>query len=242
MERLFLVTLAILAFTAVTHGKKWNSCERRIKRFERCLEKGYKSKAGCISGEGTPKKRSWRRCGRLENKIAQKCDYVCEKPLIKMDDECLRKIIFSNGDLMRVISNSSMEECKDACSEDRECKSLNYRTGGDREGECELLYNEYNVGYDYDTNSMKKGCKRFGLDYNSGCYETSVVYLGDGTHNITVLPDPNDELAKYTGFWVSPSETDEHCFLMDEEIGPGSKMKKTENSWFDSANIDLVLN
>ena len=83
MARLTLVILAIFAYVAVTQGKKWKSCERRIQRFTRCLEKGYKSKAGCISGEGTLKKRSSKKCRRLENKIAQKCDYVCEKPSFK---------------------------------------------------------------------------------------------------------------------------------------------------------------
>ena len=78
MVRLFLLTLAILAVLTVAQEKKKKSCERRIERFERCLERGYKSKTGCVSGDGELKRRQWRRCRRLEKKITKNCDYVCE--------------------------------------------------------------------------------------------------------------------------------------------------------------------
>ena len=147
MARLTLVILAIFAYVAVTQGKKWKSCGRRIQRFQRCLDEGYKSKAGCISGEGTLKKRSWRKCRRLENKIAQKCDYVCEKPSFKtsenpptdtppaeappaksapgLDTSCLEEgIEYDNGPVKYMGSKFGFEGCAKVCQLSESCKAF----------------------------------------------------------------------------------------------------------------------
>ena len=130
MAKLTLVILAIFAYVAVTQGKKWKSCERRIQRFERCLEKGYKSKAGCVSGEGTSKKRSWRKCRRLENKIAQKCDYVCEKPppaksVPGLDTSCLEEGVQYNTGIMSDYNvDLSFEDCAAMCRDTGWCMAF----------------------------------------------------------------------------------------------------------------------
>ena len=129
MVKLLVVILTVLTVFAAAQGKKWKSCERRIQRFERCLERGYKSKAGCVSGEGKLEGYwDWRRCRRLENKIAKKCDYVCEKEPVLIPEECRMKNVILSGTQLRSLQSSTYEDCRVECSSDSECEAFNFVT------------------------------------------------------------------------------------------------------------------
>merc|ERR1719370_2418084 len=81
MTRLLLALLVVLTLLALTDAagkKKAKRCGRLIKKFEKCLKKGYQSE-GCISGDGTLKKKELKRCKRIAKRV-KKCDYSCKKP------------------------------------------------------------------------------------------------------------------------------------------------------------------
>ena len=183
MLRLLLVTLTVLTVFAVVQGKKWKSCERRIRRFERCLERGYKSKAGCVSGEGKLEgSRAWRRCRKLEKKIAKKCDYVCEKEPVLIPEECRLKFVGLIGTELRSLQPSTFEDCRVACSDDSDCEGFTFKDMSsfhDRKDhlKCILMAEITKMNHKSGYTSMIKGCDRSELDMS--CVEEKTRYTHD---------------------------------------------------------------
>ena len=83
MARVFIVLVAVFAVLALAEaGKVKNQakvCSKNIMKFEACLDKGYKSKAGCESGDGELNKKDMKKCLKLEKKV-KKCEYECKMP------------------------------------------------------------------------------------------------------------------------------------------------------------------
>ena len=172
MVKLLVVILTVLILFAAAQGKKWKSCERRIKRFERCLERGYKSKAGCVSGEGKLEgSQAWRRCRKLENKIAKKCDYVCEKSPALISDECRLKNVILSGWELRSLSSSTYEDCEAECSADSECVAFNFASDN---LSCELFSSVAEMDRSGSTSSRMMKCDTSEMDMS--CMEHNTLF------------------------------------------------------------------
>ena len=212
MVKLFIPILAVFAVLTIARGKNTESCVRRIERFERCLEKGYKSKAGCVSGDGKLKGPwIWRRCRKLEKKIAKKCDYVCEKPQQPEEPEepaqpeepeeplpegCERKDSILVGVELKSLQPSTFEDCKVECSSNPDCAGFNFyfkpewsQDPAERDLECELLADITGIDWNERANSMIKGCDRSELDMS--CLEegTDFIPINDNREQL-LLGDP----------------------------------------------------
>ena len=251
MARLSLVILAIFVYVAVSQGKKWKSCERRIQRFERCLEKGYKSKAGCVSGEGTLKKRSWKTCRRLENKIARKCNYVCEKPAETppavpwLDTSCLEEGVKYNI-AMESENGNSFEQCAYMCNDLSWCKAF---SSGDsycsfhtkamelgREDIRDKADGFWSMNIDCGAHSPAKSvpgldtsCLEEGIEYNNG----PVQYIGS-TYSFEECANRCQSSGSCRAF----SSNEEQCYLHEKAMEQGRKDIRVESFGFWSMNID----
>ena len=186
--------MTVLTLFAAAQGKKWKSCDRRIQRFERCLERGYKSKAGCVSGEGKLEgSRAWRRCRRLENKIDKKCDYVCEKEPVLIPEECRVKLARLIGTELRSLQPLTFEDCRVECSHDPDCEGFtftdyshfDYFDTMDEKNrldhlKCALMTDVKGLFRHHKFNSMMKGCDRSEVDVS--CLEESTELVLSKTH------------------------------------------------------------
>ena len=168
MARLFVFLVAIVAVLALVEGGKGNKkeakgdkkggraakkCAKNIKKFESCLKKGYKSKAGCISEDGELSKKDMKKCGKIEKKL-KKCDYSCDKKEVEAEPEpqpepqpelqpepepepepeplpydlnCKRVGFDFWGADIRSFSASSLEACAMTCVNEPGCKSITSR-------------------------------------------------------------------------------------------------------------------
>ena len=177
-----MINLTVLTVLAVVQGGKWKSCERRIQKFERCLEKGYKSKAGCVSGEGKLEGfRAWRRCKRLEKKISKKCDYVCEKEPALIPEECRLRFARLIGTEVKSLQPSTFEDCRVECSNDPDCEAFNFLADDVRvttdDLKCQLLIDVTGMDRTTQSTGMMKGCDRSEVDMS--CLEENIAYYNE---------------------------------------------------------------
>merc|ERR550537_554535 len=144
MARLFIVLVVAVTVLAVVEagkgdkkgGKAEKKCAKNIKKFNACLKKGYKSKDGCISGDGELNKKDLKKCGKLEKKL-KKCDFSCDKPEpepepdpedpLPYDPNCKRVGFDFWGADIRSFSSSSLDDCAMACVKESGCKSITLR-------------------------------------------------------------------------------------------------------------------
>ena len=243
-----MVTLIALTVFAAVQGKKWKSCERRIQRFERCLERGYKSKAGCVSGEGELEGyRARRRCRKLEKKIAKKCDYVCEKEPVLIPEECQLSSTKLVGTEVRSLQPSTFEDCRVQCSYDPDCEAFN-----SDDSKCQLLTDVTRMDRTWGTTVMIKGCDRSELDMN--CAEENTEYRHDDGKTlqsyIIGYPDANniEECAKVCrDFKICKSVSYAYYEYSEESVcrlynaAPGEEetdLKKVDSTVFTSMTMD----
>ena len=260
MARTVLITLVIFAFVAVAQGaeeesggedagvredinprlkvKKWKSCEKRIQRFERCLEKGYKSKAGCISGEGTLKYKFWRKCRRLENKIAQRCtDYVCEKPPSKTLDNCwVNGYIATGVELDDHYTDITYDECDRACNE-AECEAFNFYNI-DGETQCRLIKNfsHFTDGDDEEgaVEAKLRDCPERS-EVDPECIHKNTIFKLDPKSDLTGVEtlEECERLCQITNDCksFSISEANARCLLFDKEVRSYKEGIEEDESW-----------
>ena len=78
----FLILILLLQTTLVVFSEakkcplKWKQLEKKIKKYNKCLLKGFPSSVGCISTKRRPSKKLIRKCTKIE-KVLKKCDYSC---------------------------------------------------------------------------------------------------------------------------------------------------------------------
>ena len=222
--------------------EKLKSCGWRRKIFERCLKKGYKSRVGCVSAEvGTLKKRSWRRCRRLENKLARKCDYVCEKPFAKTSEYCWRNGTSVLGDLLHYRSVATFEDCYNVCHIDPECESFTFYNDGNKD--CVTFTNM--TGFDVKPTDFEgivetklKSCDRSELD--TSCKEEGVGYTDDPTFTLNGVESLQDcaMFCRDTRSCKSFSSDGENCYLYDRTMELGQEDLRWPAENFNSMNID----
>ena len=133
--RVFVFLVALIALLSITGAGKTN-CERRIRKYERCLKAGYQSNLGCESGNGNLRKRKFKRCARLERKV-KKCDYVCSHPQTVDLNSCKRENYDFMGADIRDFNSGSFEECARICRETSNCQSFTFRRS---DANCWLKY------------------------------------------------------------------------------------------------------
>ena len=242
-----MVTLTVLTVFAVAQGGKLKSCERRIQRFERCLERGYKSKAGCVSGDGELKKRAWKKCRKLEKKIAKKCDYVCKKEPVLIPEECQLSSTKLIGTEVKSLQPSTLEECRVECSYDPDCEAFN-----SYDSTCQLLTDVTQMERTWGRTVMIKGCDRSELDMN--CAEENTEYKHDdgATFRSYIMgyPDANsiEECAKVcrdfktckSVSYVYYESSDSSVCRMHNAV-PGeeeTELKKVDSTVFTSMTMD----
>ena len=255
MAKLLVLILAVSAVLAVVEGKKSKSCERRIKRFERCLERGYKCKGGCVSGEGKLKKRAWKKCRKLEKKISKKCDYIFEKSmqpepiqveqveqLILILEECGRNVTRLVGQKLQSLHPSTYEDCRIECSRNPDCKGFNFYNQAeygyeeiDIDLECELLSEIREIDVNFKVRSAIKKCNRTAIDLSCVEEQTRYYPIDEGKYTIgEVLVDPvkgTEDCAMMCRDLkncksLSHEKTYHDCTLYSDAPGePGSQMK-----------------
>ena len=78
----FLILILLLQTTLVVFSEakkcplKWKQLEKKIKKYNKCLLKGFPSSVGCISTKRRPSKKLIKKCTKIE-KVLKKCDYSC---------------------------------------------------------------------------------------------------------------------------------------------------------------------
>ena len=154
MARFLVVLLIVVAVLALVEAKnrgrygKYKErrakkrCTKIIQNFESCLNRGYESAAGCISGTGQLSKKAQKKCGRFEEK-STKCNYECTIPEPQVqpgeygvqpgkpevdDYSCKRENVdYWGADTINFFS-TGFENCATRCKEDEVCKAIVFRT------------------------------------------------------------------------------------------------------------------
>ena len=166
MIRLFIGILAMGSILVLIEGRKdrygnkaAKKCSKNTKKFNSCLVKGYKSKAGCSSGDNKLKKKSVKNCARVEKRL-KNCNYACKKPEQKPEYKT------ENEPKPESDSNSAEQEA-DLLPESRprpdsfEPEPQHYEIETDHH---EVGPDQFNQFHTYDLNCMLVGINFIGAD------------------------------------------------------------------------------
>ncbi|KAL5271978.1 hypothetical protein ACHWQZ_G000241 [Mnemiopsis leidyi] len=77
MKVLWLIALIGGLAVLISANKR---CDKLVKTFEECLEKGFTPRKlkGCKVGDGKLEKTDKKKCAKLEKVVTKKCDYSCQ--------------------------------------------------------------------------------------------------------------------------------------------------------------------
>ena len=234
MTKVFLVLLAIMAVIAVAEGgyRKKNRkrrCNKRINKFQQCLDDGYESQDGCISGDGNLSKKKERRCRKWEKK-AKKCNFECDKPEV-YDKGCVREGVDFKGADISWFDTDSFETCAEECATTPQCKSITYQYDppycwlknkeGGREGpNMDDRYASMNM--ECDTSELDTSCKDVDTDYagsdiqhtHAPTFEECAVFCKDTAECVSITYRASDQSC-----WLKHKEG--HNFITPNTAYPG---------------------
>merc|ERR1719312_705506 len=127
MARVFLALVALMAIIIVSEGgyKAKNKCKKVKTKFQKCLDGGYQSTDGCVSGDGKLSKKNERKCRKLEKK-AKKCNFTCDIPK-PYNEKCVRAGTDFKGADIRWFDTDSFDTCAKECANTSGCQSITYR-------------------------------------------------------------------------------------------------------------------
>ena len=78
MLKCLIIVVFAIVLIQVLEAKTNRKCQKSIEQFQKCLQDGYKSKLGCVTGNENLKKGKRRTCQKLEKKL-KKCKFACDK-------------------------------------------------------------------------------------------------------------------------------------------------------------------
>jgi len=74
---LFLLAIVLTLFSFVDGRSPTKQCNKQIKRYKKCLKKGFQSSLGCVNAEKHLKsKRKYKKCAKIEGAVKD-CGYSC---------------------------------------------------------------------------------------------------------------------------------------------------------------------
>ena len=103
---------------------------KEIRKYDKCLLKGFPSSVGCISNTGKPSRKLLKKCTKLEN-VLKKCDYSCAVNGGWTDytewTECSAECAGGTQSRSRTCTNPEPAfkglDCEGAAEETRECNT-----------------------------------------------------------------------------------------------------------------------
>ena len=128
-------------------GKKsGNTCLKKVKKYQRCLDNGFKSSLGCpYNSAKSMKKYKKKRCAKRENAAKACKELSCEVEAEWSDfgdwSECTAECGGGTKSRFRTCNHSDVEQCLGRNSESLECGTLPCPSGRRH------FRNQYNIIY-----------------------------------------------------------------------------------------------
>ena len=204
-----------MAVIAVVEGgyRKRNRrrrCTKTINKFQQCLDDGYESEDGCISGDGKLSKKQERRCRKWEEK-AKKCNFECEKPEVEVYDKgCVREGADFKGADLTWFDTDSFDTCAKECAEETQCASITYRNdpphcwlktkeGGRAGPNMDNTLTSMNM--ECDTSELDTSCKDVDTDYpgsdiqhtHAPTFEECAIFCRDTAECVSITYRASDQ-------------------------------------------------
>ena len=154
MRYTLLLLILVLTLCSFVEGKRsgkrsGKTCLKKVQRYQRCLDNGFKSSLGCPHNSAkSMKKYKKKQCAKRENAAKACKELSCEVEAEWGDfgdwSECTAECGGGTKSRFRTCNHSDEEQCLGENSESLECGTLPCPLGGRHfRNQCNIIYEKY---------------------------------------------------------------------------------------------------